>query len=179
MTRAAAPTAAPSPRRASNLRPYPSACCKTDADVYAEIARAWWLMCRQGEHPAHPMRMHLVAPGFAEEVWGRDDVDPHDVIAVCARIVSWEDYGLLQRQAMQTQLCKGLREALDPVSSWWHPLTNSPELGIHFWTHVLVPVELQCIGRVDDPPPLRYGRFAKRDAQGPARLSVIPTDRGS
>ena len=60
-------------------------------------------------------------------------------------------------------------EALDPLRSWWLPLTNTPELGIHFWQLVLVPVELRCIGPVDDPPSLQRGRFPEHSVRGGLR----------
>lgn len=142
----------------------------SDADVYAGIAHAWWSMHRAGEHHEHLMRTYLVNPGFAEEVWGRSDVDPHDVLAVCARLIVLEDYRARETATM-TQKGGKLTEGLDPRGGWWQPLTNTPELGIHFCQLVLVPVELRCIGPVDDPPPLRYGRFAR------ARLRALPPRR--
>jgi hypothetical protein len=113
-----------------------------------------------GEHHKHLMRTYLVHPGFATEVWGRSDVDPHDVLAVCARLIALEDFRV-KATATMTQKGEKLSEGFDPRCGWWLPLTDSPELGIHFWQLVLVPVELRCIGPVDDPPSLQYGRFAR------------------
>lgn len=131
----------------------------SDGDVYTGIAGAWWSM-HPGEHHEHRMRTYLVHPGFAEEVWGRSEVDPDDVLAVCARLIALADFRV-KATATMTQKGKGLSEGLDPRCGWWLPLTNTPELGIHFWQLVLVPVELRCIGPVDDPPSLQYGRFAQ------------------
>lgn len=152
----------------SHLRPRQQ---HTDADVYAGIARAWCSMHRPGEHYEHPMRPFLVDPGFTEEVWGRRDVDPHDVLAVCGKLVALADYQV-REQATMTQKCDGLTESLDPVRGFWLALPNTPGLGLHFWQLVVVPVELLCIGPVDDPPALRYGRFAERAAR--ARLRAVP-----
>jgi hypothetical protein len=134
---------------------------RTDGEVYAGIADAWWLMHRQGEHREHLMRTHLVRPGFAKEVWGRYDVDPQDVLTVCALIVTLEDFRICKR-ATQTTTGTALTETFDPRCGWWHPLRHHPEMGIHFWQLVLV-VELRCIAPVGDPPPLQYGRFGERD----------------
>jgi hypothetical protein len=156
---------------ASGEHPHAHARTRTDADVYAGIAHAWWSMHRVGEHHEHLIRTFMVNPGFAGEVWGRGDVDPDDVICACARIVALRDYEV-ERCATQTQAGKGLGESLDPVRSWWCPLESTPELGVHFWQLVLVPVELRCIGPADDPPPLLYGRFAECAAR--ARLRAVP-----
>jgi hypothetical protein len=149
-------------RRARDGRSHPRRVQqRTDADVYAGIAHAWWAMHQPGEHHEHPIRTYLTRPGFAEEVWGRDDVDPHEVLTVCARIVSFADIHVRDR-ATQTTTGAGLTQALDPLRGWWYPLTSTPELGIHFWQLVIVPVELRCIAPIDDPPPLQLGRLPKR-----------------
>jgi hypothetical protein len=116
------------------------------------------------------MRTYLVRPGFADEVRRCSQVDPHDVFAVCARLVSMDDFRV-RETATITKKCEGLTEGLDPLRGLWLPLTNTPELGVHFWQLVVVPVELRCIGPVDDPPSLEYGRFARR------RLRTVPTRR--
>lgn len=139
---------------------------RSDAEVYAGISRAWFQMHRAGEHHEHLMRTFLVRPGFAEEVWGRPDVDPQDVIAACARLVALEDFRLREIATM-TRKGEKLSETLDPTWGGWLALTNTPELGIHFWQLVLVPIELRCVGPVDDPPLLQHGRFAR------ARLTAI------
>ena len=142
----------------------------SDADVYAGIARAWWITHRAGEHHESPMRTYLVRPGFADEMWRHSEVDPHDVLAVCARLVAMEDFRVREAATM-TRKCEGLTEGLDPVRGLWLPLTDTPELGVHFWQLVVVPVELRCIGPVDDPPSLEYGRFAR------GRLRAVPARR--
>jgi hypothetical protein len=155
-------------RRTRNRRGHPRALRRqphSDADVYAGIARAWWTMHRPAGHHEHPMRTYLVCPGFAEEVWGHPDIDSNDVFAVCARLVALEDYRV-RETATITRKDEGLSEALDPLRGWWLPLTNTPGLGVHFWQLVLVPVELRCIGPVDDPPSLQYGRFPERAVRG-------------
>ncbi len=162
MTPATISVRATAPRRPRDGRNHPRAQRRTDADVYAGIARAWWSMHRPVEHHEHPMRTYLVRPGFVEEVWG-ENVDPYDVLAACATIVSFEDFRV-REQAIHTAIGTGLTEALDPHRGWWYPLAKTPELGIHFWQLVIVPVELRCIGPVDDPPPLQLGRFPKRAA---------------
>jgi len=149
-------------RRARPRRGHPRPLQRqTDADVYAGIARAWWSLYSDSERHEHLMRTYLVRPGFAQEVWGRSDVDPQDVLAACARLVSMEDYRM--REAAQMTRAGGkLRESLDPRHGWWAPLAGTPELGIHFWQLVLVPVDLRSIGPVDEPPLLQYGRFGPR-----------------
>jgi hypothetical protein len=158
-------------RRPRERRGYPRPLQRqSDGEVYAGIARAWWQMHRAGEHHQHPMRTFVVRQGFAEEVWGRPDVDPHDVLAVCARLVTMEDFRI-RETATITRRCEGLTEGLDPIHGFWLALTNTPELGIHFWHLVLVPVELRRIGPVDDPPSLEHGRFAQ------GRLRAVPARR--
>jgi hypothetical protein len=163
MTPATITARAQAPRRTREGRSHPHVQQRTDADVYAGIVRAWWSMHRA--HHEHLMRTYLVRPGFADEVWDRDDVDPKDVLEVCARIITFEDFRL-REHATQTATGTALAEVLDPHRSWWHPLTNTPELGIHFWQLVLVPIELRCIGPVGDPPPLQYGQFPERAVRG-------------
>jgi hypothetical protein len=131
-----------------------------------------------GEHHEHLMRTYLVHPGFTEEVWGRHDVDPHDVLAVCASLVALEDYRIGE-QASLTKKCDGLTEGLDPIRGWWLQLPNAPKLGVHFWQLVIVPVELRSIGPIDDPPPLQYGRFTERERHCDARLSLVTSKHGS
>lgn len=131
----------------------------SDGDVYAGIAHDWFQMYRAGERHEHLMRTFLVRPGFAEEVWGRPDVDPQDVLTTCARLVALEDFRL-REVATMTREGEKLSETLDPSRGWWLALKRSPDLGIHFWQLVLVPIELRCIGPVDDPPLLQYQRFA-------------------
>ncbi len=148
-------------RRSRDLRSHSWARRGTDGDVYAGIARAWWSMHQAGEHHDHLMRPFLVRPGFADDVWGESKVDPDDVMEVCAMLVVFEDFRV-RECATPTQKCDGLTEGLDPTGGWWYPLTKAPQLGVHFWQLVLVPVELCCIGPVDDPSPLRQGRFTVR-----------------
>lgn len=126
MTPATITARAQAPRRTREGRSHPHVQQRTDADVYAGIVRAWWSMHRA--HHEHLMRTYLVRPGFADEVWDRDDVDPKDVLKVCARIITFEDFRL-REYATQTATGTALTEALDPHRGWWHPLTNTPSLG--------------------------------------------------
>lgn len=134
---------------------------KTEADVYSEIARAWCEMYPLREHPECPMRTHVVSPGFEREVWGRPEIDPQEVIAVCARVISVESWRLTEVQ--QTAVCSKLEEGLDPVTAWWHPLTSAPEVGLHFWRLAIGMIELRSVAPIDDSPMLESGRFAERN----------------
>lgn len=133
-----------------------------DADVYAEIARAWYRMRPSSDHTEYPMRKHVVTPNFARQVWGRAGIDPQAVIDVCARVVSEDDWRL-NRQARQTAKCGRLEHTLDPVTGWWYPLNNTETVGLHFWRLVIGTIELRSVGPVDESPPLQSGRFGMRE----------------
>jgi hypothetical protein len=133
----------------------------TDADVYAVVALAWFHLHQPSEHLANPMKVYAVCPDFARDVWGRPDVDPHEVIAVCARIVSVEKWQLTEGQ--QTAGCARLTEALDPLNAWWQPLGGADGLGVHYWRLAVGIIELRSVGPVDQPPALQFGRFTERE----------------
>jgi hypothetical protein len=124
---------------------------RTVADVYAGIARAWFQMHPASRHLENPMQKYAVAPGFAQQVWGRTDVDPQEIIVACATIVSVEKWRLTKGQ--QTAGCGKLQEALDPTGAWWQPLHDTDELGVHYWILAVGIIELRSVGPVDDPPP--------------------------
>ncbi len=119
---------------------------RTEADMYAEIARAWCQMDHSSERPEYPMQTHVVGPGFARAVWDQPDIDPQEVIAVCAKVVSVESWRL--SEVRQTAAGCPLEEALDPVSAWWHPLSSAPEIGLHFWRLATGMIELRSVGPV-------------------------------
>lgn len=150
-------------------------CTKNEADVYAEIARAWCGMYPPGEHLEYPMQTHVIAPGFAREVWGREGIDPQEVIAVCARVVSVESWRLTE--ARHTVVCEILEEGLDPVGSWWHPLTSTPDVGLHFWRLAIGPIELRSIAPIDDLPRLECGRFTARNRRREQAATSLVTSR--
>jgi hypothetical protein len=133
---------------------------RTHAQVYAEIALTWAQMHPPSVHPENPMRTYVVAPSFAEQVWAHADTG-RQVFAACARIVSTERWRLTE--AKPTVRGERLTEALDPLCSWWLPLTSNNGLGVHYWQLALDIIELRSVGPVDEPPQLQYGRFAGRD----------------
>jgi hypothetical protein len=151
---------------------------RTEADVYAEIARAWCQQHPPSEHLECPMQRHVVGPDFARAVWGRPDIDPQEVIAVCAKVVSVESWRL--SEARQTAAGCPMEEGLDPVSAWWHPLRCTAEVGLHFWRLAIGMIELRSVGPVDDPPRLQFGRFTERNRRREeAALSRIRRRFGS
>lgn len=136
---------------------------RTAADVYAGIVEAWFHLYHPSRHLENPMKVYVVCPDFARDVWERTDVDPHDVFATCARIVSIENWRLTESQ--QTAGCDKLTEALDPLSAWWHPLGTTDGLGVHYWRLAVNIIELRSIGLVAMPPKLQCGRFTERQSR--------------
>ncbi len=80
---------------------------------------------------------------------------------MCAMVVSVESWRLLE--VRQTAAGCPLKEGLDPVSTWWHPLSSTAEVGLHFWRLGIGMIELRSVGPVDDPPQLQFGRFTERN----------------
>jgi hypothetical protein len=135
---------------------------RTDADVYAEIARAWYRMRPSSDHLEHPIKKYVVAPSFARQVWDQPGIDPHAVIDVCARVVSEDDWRL-REQTRQTVVCSHLEDGLDPVNGWWHPLGSIGEVtvGLHFWRLAIGTIELRSVGPADEAPQLQAPPVAK------------------
>lgn len=131
----------------------------TEADVYAEIVRAWVQMYRYSDRLDHPMQPFVATSDLTYAV--RKAANPEQIVTACARILSTE--GWLLRDAVP--ICGKLQftEALDPISAWWLPLDDKSGLGIHFWRLVNRTIELRTIGRIESSPELRFGRFAERE----------------
>lgn len=108
------------------------------------------------------MKTYAVAPGFAQQVWGRTGVDPQEVIMTCARIISVEAWRLTEARRIAGASSEA-REGLDPLASWWLPLASTDEVGVHYWKLGVGLIELRSVGPVEQPPKLEYGRFAERD----------------
>lgn len=137
-----------------------STCTKTDADVYAEIARAWCEMYPPHKRLKFSMQRYVVHPGFGREVWGRPEIVPREVIALCARVISVEAWRMTEVRL--TGKSEKLTEGSDPLHAWWYPLVSGPEVGLHFWRLATGgAIELRSVATIDNAPKLECGRLAE------------------
>jgi hypothetical protein len=165
----AAPRTAPRPRTRDRRGHTGIVQHHSDADIYAGVARAWWLMTA----PESTTSTQCGPTSFVLASPRKCSAAPRSIPMTCLRYALDSSRWRTSESeiATTTSKCEGFTEGLDPIRGLWLPLTNTPELGVHFWQLVIVPVELRCIGPVDDPPSLEYGRFAR------GRLRAVPARR--
>lgn len=131
----------------------------TEEELYAEIARAWCRMQAPGKHVERPLQPYALGPDFAHAVWSEPEDNAQRIIVVCAKVISLHHTGLCGARRVDG-VTRMPGEALDPVSSWWRPLDELGELGLHYWVLANKTIELRSLAAFDSPPPAQYGRFA-------------------
>jgi hypothetical protein len=108
------------------------------------------------------MKRYAIGPDFAYQVWDQREATAQRIIALCAQIVTLE-YSQLPGATQTDDLDCTPREQLDPAATWWQPLDQASELGVHYWVLGNGTIELRALAARDARPMPRHGRFGNSE----------------